>query len=143
MAARRAKQDSKTEPTTLIFDSECPVCVGYSEAVDTDLTTGPLQRISARTDHELVKRATAEGLDLDEGMVVLHQGKFYHGADALRVMADLAPRSGLANRLNRLFFRSTRATRLMYPVLRGGRNALLRLLGRTKIGNLAGGRAPD
>jgi len=30
-------------------------------------------------------------------------------------------------------FRSRTAARLLYPVLRGGRNAVLRLLGRSRI----------
>jgi hypothetical protein len=66
-------------------------------------------------------------------MVVVHQGRLYHGADALNIMARLAPKQGLGNRLNRLAFGNSTFSRLVYPVLRGGRNTLLRLLGRTKI----------
>jgi len=42
------------------------------------------------------------------------------------------PSSGF-NRLNAALFRSPTASRLLYPVLRAGRNAVLRLLGRGKI----------
>jgi hypothetical protein len=48
-------------------------------------------------------------------------------------MARLAPRRGLGNRLNRLLFGSLRLARLGYPLLRAGRNGLLRLLGRSRI----------
>ena len=124
------------DQTSLIYDGECPVCIAYSDAVDTDSSAGALKRIDARSDNALVKRATEEGLDLDDGMVLVHQGKLYHGADALHMMARLAPRKGLSNRLNRLLFGSRTLSHLSYPLLRAGRNGLLRLRGRAKIRNL-------
>jgi hypothetical protein len=45
--------------------------------------------------------------------------------------------SDLFNRLNAALFRSPRVARLLYPMLRGGRNAVLRLLGRTKLADAA------
>jgi hypothetical protein len=48
-------------------------------------------------------------------------------------MARLAPTKGISNRLNRLLFSNSTVSRLSYPLLRGGRNTLLRLLGRSKI----------
>ena len=125
------------DDTTLIYDGECPVCTAYSCAVGVDdRVAGGLRRIDARSDDALVARATAAGLDLDDGMVVIHRGTLYHGADALHLMARLAPASGLRNRLNRLLFGSKTVAHLSYPLLRTGRNILLRLLGRKKIGNL-------
>ena len=135
MAGQKPQGESPDE-TTLIYDGECPVCIAYSDSVDTDASQGALRRINARSDHALVRQATEEGLDLDEGMVVVHQGRLYHGADALHIMATLAPRTGVRNRLNRLLFGSRTVSRVAYPVLRGGRNTLLRLLGRSKIANL-------
>jgi hypothetical protein len=40
------------------------------------------------------------------------------------------------NRLTYWSFRSRRASRVLYPVLRAGRNLVLKLLGRTRINNL-------
>jgi predicted DCC family thiol-disulfide oxidoreductase YuxK len=122
--------------TSLIYDGECPVCIAYSDAVETEADSGGLRRINARSDDPLVRRATEEGLDLDDGMVVVHEGKLYHGADALHLMARLAPTKGLHNRLNRLLFGSRAISRLSYPLLRGGRNMLLKLRGKAKIRNL-------
>jgi predicted DCC family thiol-disulfide oxidoreductase YuxK len=122
--------------TSLIYDGECPVCIAYSETVETGEEAGGLRRINARSDDPLVQRATEEGLDLDDGMVLVHQGKLYHGADALHMMAKLAPKSGLHNRLNRLLFGSRTVSHISYPLLRAGRNMLLRLRGKAKIGNL-------
>jgi hypothetical protein len=69
-------------------------------------------------------------------MVVVHKGELYHGADALHIMASLAPAKGISNRLNRLLFGSRTLSRASYPLLRAGRGALLALLGRGKIRNL-------
>ena len=127
-------QDSDDE-LALIFDRDCPVCTAYSCNVDVDTKQASgIRRINARDgNEELVRKAKEAGLDLDDGMVVVHQGKLYHGADALNIMARLAPNRGIGNRLNKLFFSSPAIARLSYPLLRAGRNTLLRLLGRKKI----------
>jgi predicted DCC family thiol-disulfide oxidoreductase YuxK len=123
----------KPEELALIYDGECPVCTAYSCSVGVDEGKG-LRRINARDgDDELVRQAKEAGLDLDDGMVVVHQGKLYHGADALNIMARLAPSRGLGNRINKMLFGNPTLARLSYPILRAGRNALLRLLGRKKI----------
>lgn len=125
----------KQDELALIYDRECPVCTAYSCSVGVDESQAAgVRRINARDgEDELVRQAKAAGLDLDDGMVVVHQGKLYHGADALNIMARLAPSRGFGNRLNKLLFANPTIARLSYPVLRAGRNMLLRLLGRKKI----------
>lgn len=124
----------KDDELALIYDGECPVCTAYSCSVDVDAgQASGIRRINARSDDDLVRQAKEAGLDLDDGMVVVHQGKLYHGADALNIMAKLAPAGGLGNRINRLAFSSPAVARAAYPFLRAGRNTLLKLLGRKKI----------
>jgi predicted DCC family thiol-disulfide oxidoreductase YuxK len=131
------------EELALIYDGECPVCTAYSGAVDVDRKDASgVRRINARSDDALVRRAKEEGLDLDEGMVVVHKGQLYHGADALHLMATLAPSTGFKNRLNKALFGSRTISRLSYPALRGGRNLLLRMLGRTKIRDIDRSKQP-
>jgi predicted DCC family thiol-disulfide oxidoreductase YuxK len=128
---------AETDELALIYDAECPVCTAYSCSVDVerDKASGT-KRINARSDDALVQQAKEAGVDLDEGMVVLHEGKLYHGADALNIMARLAPGRGFGNRLNRLLFSNPTVSRVTYPVLRAGRNTLLKLLGRKKIAEI-------
>lgn len=127
----------------LIYDGQCPVCTAYGQTVEVDpRDAAAVRRIDARSDHPLVERAKAAGLDLDQGMVVAHKGQLYHGAGALHLMATLAPRRGVRNRLNRLIFGNRTVSRMAYPFLRAGRNTLLRLLGRSKIGETAGAGRP-
>jgi len=118
----------------LIFDGECPVCTAYSCNVDAG--SSQVKRVNARTLDADVQKALDAGVDLDEGMVVLHQGQLYHGAEAMHRMALLAPESGIRNRLNRALFGNLAIARAIYPTLRAGRNTLLYILGRKKIGKL-------
>ena len=132
-----AKPDPKADELALIYDGECPVCTAYSCAVDVDEgKAGGIKRINARSDDDLVRQAKEAGIDLDEGMVVVHDGKLYHGAEALNVMARLAPNRGFGNRLNKLLFSNAAVSRATYPALRAGRNTLLKLLGRKKIAEI-------
>ena len=130
-----AENQDKQDDLALILDRECPVCTADSCAVGVDEgQAAGVNRVNARdADHELVRQAKEAGLDLDDGMVVVHRGKLYHGADALNIMARLAPNRGIGNRLNKLLFGNPTIARLSYPALRAGRNTLLRLLGRKKI----------
>lgn len=125
----------KNEELALIYDQDCPVCTAYSCSVGVDESAASgVNRVNARDgEHELVRQAKEAGLDLDDGMVVIHQGKLYHGADALNIMARLAPNRGLGNRINKLLFGNRTIARISYPALRAGRNTLLKLLGRKKI----------
>ena len=80
--------DPKADELALIYDGECPVCTAYSCSVDVDQAKASgIKRINARSDDALVRKAKEAGVDLDEGMVVLHEGRLYHGADALNIMA--------------------------------------------------------
>lgn len=128
------KANEPSADVTLIYDGECPVCTAYSCNVD----AGPasLRRVNARAMTPEVQRALEAGFDLDEGMVVVHDGQLYHGADAMHRMALLAPKAGIRNRLNRLLFGNLSIARAVYPGLRAGRNLLLKMLGRKKIGSL-------
>lgn len=132
----RANPPARDE-LTLIYDGKCPVCTAYSCGVDVDSASASSVRIvDARGEDAMINLATATGLDFDEGMVVSYRGKFYHGADALHVLATLTPAKGAWNRINRFLFGSRAVSRFLYPMLRSGRNLLLRLLGRKKIRNL-------
>ena len=132
----RASPPAKDE-LTLIYDGKCPVCTAYSCGVDVDPASASAIRIvDARGEDAMINLATATGLDFDEGMVVSYRGQFYHGADALHVLATLTPAKGFWNRINRFLFGSRAVSRFLYPALRSGRNLLLRLLGRKKINNL-------
>lgn len=118
----------------LLYDGDCPFCSRYVTLVRLRETVGPIKLADARENTALVAEVTRLGYDVDEGMILKLDGRYYHGADCINALAMLTTPSGAFNRLNRAIFRSRTASRLLYPALRAGRNATLRLLGRRKLG---------
>jgi hypothetical protein len=92
--------------------------------------------------HPLLQEIKTRGLDLDEGMVIVHDGRFHHGKSALRFMAKHGDNQGWLNRINRLLFWSDKLAALVYPWLRGIRNGLLRQRGRPQLDNLQHRKQP-
>ncbi|PJE55144.1 DCC1-like thiol-disulfide oxidoreductase family protein [Marinomonas sp. BSi20584] len=120
----------------LIYDKECPACHFYCQIVRIRQSVGELVLIDARENPEVLKEVTAQGLDIDQGMVLKMDGQLYYGADAIHLLALLSGRSGVFNRLNYWLFSSKKVAAILYPVLRSCRNVLLKLLSKTKINNL-------
>ncbi|MCE3247451.1 MAG: hypothetical protein K0R41_1276 [Geminicoccaceae bacterium] len=117
----------------LVYDGDCPFCSRYVQYLRLRQAAGPVTLVNAREGGPLVAEMQRAGLDLDEGMVLKLGGRYYHGADCIHALALLSSGSGLFNRINAEVFRSPQLSRVLYPVLRAGRNSVLRLLGRTKI----------
>jgi hypothetical protein len=59
-----------------------------------------------------------------------------YGVDAIHALALMGTRSGAFNRLNYWAFRSSAVSGVLYPLLRSGRNLLLKIRGVHKINNL-------
>lgn len=122
----------------LVYDGACPFCTRFAAHTRLRESIGPLPMIDSRSASPEVDEVRHLGFDLDQGMVLKLHGTFHHGAACVHVLALLSTRSGLFNRTLSIVFRSPVAARLLYPVLRGGRNLTLFLLGRRR---LSAGRA--
>lgn len=96
-------------------------------------SAGKVRLIDARSDDPLVGVVIQRGFNLDQGMIVIIEEHFYHGAEAMQVLAMLSTRSDWFNRLNYFVFHSKAVSAVLYPVLRTGRNLVLRLLRRKPI----------
>jgi predicted DCC family thiol-disulfide oxidoreductase YuxK len=118
----------------LVYDGECPFCSRYVRYLRLRDAVGKLHLVDAREGGPLVEEMKAAGLDLDEGMVLKMGGRHYHGADCIHALSMLSGGSGAFNRINAAIFRSPTLSRVLYPVLRAGRNTVLRALGRSKLG---------
>jgi len=127
----------KTKKIILVYDKQCPLCDQYCQLVQIRKTVGELVILDAREESEAMAEITAAGLDIDQGMVLLMNDQLYYGADAVHALALIGSRSGLFNRLNYWMFRSKVASKVLYPVMRSGRNLLLKILRKTKINNLS------
>jgi predicted DCC family thiol-disulfide oxidoreductase YuxK len=125
----------------IVYDGQCPFCSRYVQLVRLRESLGRVQLVDARKGGPEVDEVRQAGLDLDEGMVLKLDGRLYHGAECIHMLALLSTPSSWFNRVNAAMFRSQTASRVLYPVLRTGRNAVLRLLGRSKLDLQASG--PD
>ncbi|MDE8604616.1 DCC1-like thiol-disulfide oxidoreductase family protein [Marinomonas sp. RSW2] len=120
----------------LIYDKECSACHFYCQIVRIRQSIGELVLIDAREHPEVLQEITAQGLDIDQGMVLKMNGQLYYGSDAIHLLALLSGRSGVFNRLNYWLFSSKKVAAILCPILRYCRNVLLKILGKTKINNL-------
>jgi len=92
--------------------------------------------MNARENTAVMGDITRQGFDIDQGMVLKVDGVLYYGADAIHALSLMSSASGAFNRINHWIFRSKSRSRLLYPLLRSGRNVLLKALRKTKINNL-------
>ncbi len=125
----------------VIYDKECPACDNYCQWIRLNKTIDHAHQknlllIDAREHPEHVQKITEQGLDIDQGMIVIIADKLYYGSDAIHVLALMSSRTGVFNRFNYWLFKSKNRAHILYPVLRTLRNLLLKLLGKTKINNL-------
>jgi predicted DCC family thiol-disulfide oxidoreductase YuxK len=118
---------------TVVYDGECPVCRSYMLYYRLRSLNARVRLIDARTSDPEVDDIRRHGFDLDQGMVVKCQGRIYHGADAMHILAILGAEDTFFNRVNKFVFRHRRLAKNLYPVLVRGRHLLLRLLGRRLI----------
>lgn len=126
-------QRAAADEAWLVYDGDCPFCSRYVRYLRLRESVGRLRLINARDGGPMVDEVRRAGHDLDEGMVLKIGGRFYHGADCIHALALLSGGSSAFNRLNALIFRAPRTARLLYPVLRSGRNLALWGLGREKL----------
>lgn len=120
----------------LIYDRQCPACNYYVHLVRIRDSLGELDLVDARDNPPVMTEINAAGLDIDQGMVLKVEDCLYYGVDAIHALALLGTRSGVFNRVNCWAFRSSAVSRVLYPLMRAGRNLLLKIRGVHKINNL-------
>lgn len=126
--------EGDARPTvSIVYDGECPFCGAFVRMTRLRAASGPVALIDARTDHPLVRESVRRGYDLNRGMVVVIDGLFHHGSQAMNRLALLTTPSDLFNRAVRLLFAVPRVSRAVYPILVAGRWLTLKLLGRSPL----------
>ncbi|MEC7763869.1 MAG: DUF393 domain-containing protein [Pseudomonadota bacterium] len=118
----------------IVYDGDCPFCSRYVAMVRLRDAAGPVELVDARSDHPAARRVKDAGFDLDEGMALIDGDTIHYGDEVVHRLALMSTGSDAFNRLNARIFRSRSAARLLYPVMRFGRNTTLTLMGRRKIG---------
>lgn len=127
-----------TDGDWLLYDGECPFCSRYVQLLRLRQLSPGFRLLDARRQPELVQEMLRLGHDVDTGMILHWQGRFFHGSDCIAQLSLLADTQTMGQRLNRALFADQRRARRLYPWLVRGRNLVLRLLGRRPIGADAG-----
>jgi predicted DCC family thiol-disulfide oxidoreductase YuxK len=120
----------------LVYDDDCPVCSNYVQMLRIRESIGELQLVNAREGGKLIDDLTAQGIDLDKGMVLIVDGTTCYDSDTIHALALISSPSGMLNRFNYWIFKSKRRSHFLYPILRSLRRILLTMLGKKKLNNL-------
>lgn len=120
-------------PIVLVYDGDCPICSAYCRALAIRQLDSRFEIVNARQFHPILQVIHEKGLHMDEGFVLKIGDEYFHGADAIHRLALISTGAGPFNRLNYFIFKSPALSRMLYPLLRTGRNIVLRLLGRKKL----------
>lgn len=102
----------------IYYDGHCPLCRNYVVYKKLRAQVKDLQLVDLRQNPEALRRLSRMGLDLDQGMVVEHNGSYYHGASAVSYIA------GKIDGVD-FFLKWELAAQICYPIMRIIRNIIL------------------
>jgi len=108
-----------TDRLVIIFDGECPFCSRYVELTALGARGIEVELVDARNSALLNRFSAVGDYDLDVGMLVGWQGKWFHGAAAIELISRLI-NSPLSSALATPFI-----ARVTYPFFRLFRRAAL------------------
>jgi len=118
----------------VIYDGECPFCASYVEYCRLKEAFPWVVLTNAREVPDRVAAFRADGMDVDQGMIVIYGDAVYHGDRAMGLLARISRSGAILQGILRFLFRWPALSVPVYVVLRTGRNLTLALLGRKKIG---------
>ena len=114
----------------IIYDGECPFCSHYVKHIHLKNTVGHIRIIDARTNPPELELLKEKNLNINQGMAIFLNSQLYFGADCINRLALLSSPIGSFNKLNYYAFKIPRVSRILYPILRVGRNVVIHLLGK-------------
>ncbi|WP_300972955.1 thiol-disulfide oxidoreductase DCC family protein [Sphingomonas sp. LHG3406-1] len=121
------------EKSLIVYDGDCVFCQNYVRFLRLRKAVGDVELLDARSGDPRLAAYWKAGYDLNEGMLFVHQGRVFYGAEAVHVLATLTGSHNWLNRLNARLFSSSRMARLLYPALKAGRRLTLLVRGRSEI----------
>ncbi len=126
-AFRRASRGA--EKAWLVYDGECLLCKNYARYLDVRNAVGEFVLVNAREGGPLVEEIRSLSYDLNNGMALKLDGRYYFGSGALHALALLSGKRSVFGIANRLLFGFYGAAWMGYPLLKLGRRLFLRAHG--------------
>lgn len=131
---KRAEIEPPTRSISVVYDGECPVCQHFVKGIRLKQLTLSLHLINARDPHHpSVERLAKKGIKLNDNMAVLVDEQILLGADAITWLTAVTTPSHRVNTGLFWLFRTPVMGKALYPILRGCRWLLLRVLRRPKL----------
>ena len=113
---RTEPADESAQEDFLLYDGQCPFCSFYARKSGFRAPDGrPLKLIDANQAPELLAGMRAEGLEAEEGMVLVSGGRRYQGAEAMAALRAMTSKTGWFGRLARWFASNPSRVRVFYP----------------------------
>ena len=114
----------------VIYDGACPFCNDYVRYQRLQASASTVELVDARNHPEVLAAHAISASDLEDGMVVIADGRAHRGADAVHLLSTLSePPAGAWVRAVAAICRSRWVARLAYPPMRLGRRIALAFLG--------------
>tara|TARA_B100001121_G_scaffold182186_1_gene158906 strand:- start:206 stop:589 length:384 start_codon:yes stop_codon:yes gene_type:complete len=103
---------------TFIYDGECPFCLHFAELLELKSKIKNISIIDGRKNPKLVKDLLIKGYDIDQGAVLLHEDKIFHGHAAINTICNQItdPSSKLLHFLS-ITFKSSKRAKFIFPFL--------------------------
>lgn len=117
----------------IVYDGECPFCSKYVRLVQLKNSVGKVELINARTDLSIQQELKNLSIDVNQGMVLINGKEIYFAEDCIHRLALLSTSSTIFNRINKFVFKHKILSKVLYPIMRSGRNFILFILRRKQI----------
>lgn len=125
----RSIDDLRQGPATVIYDGACPFCTAYTKLVQLRESVGTVRLVNARELDPTFLDRLRDSYNVDDGMIFAHEGRIYHGNDAVNRLALLSSDNNVLRRLSSAVLAKPAAAAAIYPFLRFGRNMAIALRG--------------
>ena len=114
-----------------IYDGECPFCNHFAQLLELKSRIPSLQVLDGRENLEQLTKLYKLGYDLNNGAILIINGKIKHGADAINwICSELKEPNDSLLEVLRIIFISNKRSMLLFPFLLWGRRILLTVKGK-------------
>jgi predicted DCC family thiol-disulfide oxidoreductase YuxK len=100
--------ENRSGRLSIIYDGECPFCANFVKLYAIRKKVAEVELIDARGEPRLVQELRSRGMDINEGMVVIWQGRYYFGAAGMHLLSMLGTKAGIFGIFNQLLFQNRR-----------------------------------
>ncbi len=120
-----------TEKSLFIYDGECPFCNYFAQLVELKSSLPGIEILDGRKNLSLLSQLYKQGYDLNNGAILINNGKIMHGADAINwICSEIKEPSDSLLEVLRILFTSNKRTNLLFPFLLWSRRLSLTLKGK-------------